>query len=453
MEPSLVLSISDTGIDAAGVATSMATIPLRIGLPLLCLVLSLTDSVRAQKDESIRINALPGVFDYRGSMHAAASGDFVYLVWEDLRNRGLESFNDIYFNRSLDRGVSWLSSDLRLDSNPRINYSHPISPPQLAADGEAVYVVWGDHRNGGRDIFCNRSLDQGATWLVDEQRVDTSEAGSSHSDRPVIAATGNSVIVAWKDWSAGLNGNLLFNDSQDRGATWSSVHRRVDGGQPGRTTSAWIYAADDVLLMSWASTRTGRGNIFFSYSKDGGRNWLSPGKRLSERDFGSGNPIMAVSGDSVYLAWNESDPASQGLNIYFNIPFGSQPYGEGTVGSGGHAPRLEGSDELMRGEEFTLSVTGGLGAAAGVLALGRPGSSASIPLAGGSLLVYPIAQVRALLLSGSPGQPGVGEASQTFSVPSTPDFIGFNVNFQAVFLDSQGTEGVTLSNAVEAWIL
>ena len=39
------------------------------------------------------------------------------------------------------------------------------------------------------------------------------------------------------------------------------------------------------------------------------------------------------------------------------------------------------------------------------------------------------------------------------SIPVVNALLGFNLNFQAAFADAGATDGITLTNGVEAWIL
>jgi hypothetical protein len=104
------------------------------------------------------------------------------------------------FNRSLDSGSTWLPTDVRLDAEPA---GVVTCKQQIAADGSSLCVVWEDSRNGSEDIYCNRSLDGGSTWLDADIRLDTDSAGAARSLRPVLTVAGSVVGATWRDFRNG----------------------------------------------------------------------------------------------------------------------------------------------------------------------------------------------------------------------------------------------------------
>ena len=96
------------------------------------------------------------------------------MTWQDDRNQ--RGIFDIYLNRSLDRGATWLTSDIRLDTD--LSGAPGSLSPQIEASGDSVYVTWVEGREDiftgtAGDIYFNRSLDGGTTWLPSEIRLDT----------------------------------------------------------------------------------------------------------------------------------------------------------------------------------------------------------------------------------------------------------------------------------------
>ena len=78
----------------------------------------------------------------------AAAGNNVYVVWE---GNGTKGYNDILFKVSRNGGSSFMNT---------INLSHRhsfLGPPQIAAAGNNVYVVWdGNGTKGYNDIYFKR---------------------------------------------------------------------------------------------------------------------------------------------------------------------------------------------------------------------------------------------------------------------------------------------------------
>ena len=124
------------------------------------------------------------------------------------------------------------------------------------------------------------------------------------------------------------------------------------------------------------------------------------------------------------------------------------PYGAGLAGSGGHVPRLSGTGSTNLGDDASLAVEGGLGAAPGWLFVGL--ASAALPLKGGTLLVDPAgALLVSLPLSGPAGVPGAGSAQLDVTLPTDPALSGAAAFLQAGWSDPGAAAGLSLSNALE----
>ena len=132
----------------------MDTRAKQLGPRLLLIAYALCPFAMAQKIPDLRLGTdSPGTAASL-SPQIAASGDSVYVTWADQRKGEF----DIYFNRSPDGGTSWLESDLRLNTD-LAGVATSVSP-QIEASGERVYVAWEDERNGESDIYfsCNVPL-------------------------------------------------------------------------------------------------------------------------------------------------------------------------------------------------------------------------------------------------------------------------------------------------------
>jgi len=138
---------------------------------------------------------------------------YISVVWSDLRNGN----SDIYFNYSVDNGVTWQASDKRLDTGDAMGASDSFDT-QLISDGEGhIYTVWKDDRNGGGDIYFNYSMDNGVTWQDSDIRLNTDDAPSVNgSYYPQFCSAGNEhLYVAWNynpDTHSGIHFNYFFID-------------------------------------------------------------------------------------------------------------------------------------------------------------------------------------------------------------------------------------------------
>ena len=122
----------------------------------------------------------------------------VYVVWQDNTTGNY----DIFFTHSSDNGSSF--APIRNLSNN--NGTSQL--PQIAAQGNNVYVVWQDNTTGNYDIFFKRSLSNGTKF--NERNL---SKNNGTSQLPQIAAQGNNVYVVWQDNTPG-NYDILFKRSQ-----------------------------------------------------------------------------------------------------------------------------------------------------------------------------------------------------------------------------------------------
>ena len=418
-----------------------------------------TDGGASWLASDVRLDTDPaGAAVSRGPEIAVSRGT-VYVTWYDERNGGAGR-EDIYLNYSADGGVTWLSSDVRLDTDLAGAASSLF--PQIAVSAFSVYVTWYDERNGsgggGGDIYFNYSADAGVTWLGSDIRLDTDIAGAAGSRTPKIAATGSSVYVAWTDERNGgfLSGeDIYFNYSGNGGASWLTSDVRLDTDTPGsaRSHAPQITSAGTSVHVTWHDERNGgvvANDIYYNHSPDAGRTWLTSDVRLNTDSAGVANsqfPQIAASTPTVYVTWFDDRNGGLGGNdIYFNIPFGLQPYGMGTPGTGGLSPQLETRGRPTHGDVVALDVSNGLGGAAGAMFVGiGSNSKTALPVLGGTVLALPAVAVPVALTE-------VGTGSLFLDLPSAVSVIGVNVNLQGVFLDAGGPQGISMTNGIEMWI-
>lgn len=256
----------------------------------------------------------------------AADGAHVYVAWEDSRSGA----SQIYFNRSADRGLSWEPADMRIDRSPAaVGSSFGV---ELAAASGAVYAVWQDGRNGNLDIYFNRSLDGGVTWEAADTRLDTDVAGAAGSASPRILCEGSRVYVVWNDFRNG-QADVYFNRSTDKGATWDPSDRRVNTGPLSATAfDARLAAEGDSVYAVWTDGRNDTGStglqafdIYFNRSVDEGATWDSDDVRINTNppgSVGSFTPQIGAFEDEVYVAWQDgrNEPLSPlpHQDIYFS---------------------------------------------------------------------------------------------------------------------------------------
>ncbi|MEM7205773.1 MAG: hypothetical protein AAF628_36300 [Planctomycetota bacterium] len=402
----------------------------------------------------VRVPSTPAGTSRVGSPRLVAEGDRVYLVWLDWR--GLFRTNsDVYFNRSLDAGTTWLATDVRLQTSASAPLS--ASHARLAAEGDRVYAVWSDPRDGSRDIYFNRSVDAGATWLSSDVRLDTSSVpGSQSSSSPVIAVDATGVYACWSNQRTSTMTDIRFNRSLDAGVTWLPSDQRLDRGAERHLASKpQLAASGSRVFATWSELRPpGNGtDIYYNRSFDRGTTWHGVDRRLdtgSPRGAESSSDVaLACGDDAVYAVW--LDRRAPRTGIYFNIPFGFGTYARGKFGSGGLVPAISGSGLAVIGQDVTVDVASGLGGTGGAMLIGGPGSKISAVVLGGFIVVNPALTVP-IALDGAAGVAGAGSASLPLTLPPMPALVGAHINCQAALLDPGASFGVALTAGLELWI-
>ncbi|MEM7200749.1 MAG: sialidase family protein [Planctomycetota bacterium] len=288
--------------------------------PTLLLASTLLAPAAAQKAPDVRIDtgSEPGAAAASQPRFAAAGGA-IYAVWADER----DGARDIYFNRSVDRGSSWLADATRLDTDTPPGSAAAVSP-DIAVFGDAVFVTWSERRSGASDVYVNRSLDRGETWLPTPVRVDTEPAGASDSTAPRIAIGGTTVYIVWEDARRPPFRDIYINRSGDGGLSWQPTDTRLDFGTlPGVADSyaPQIAASGASVYVGWLDLRSGRPDVYFNRSTNQGGQWLPLDRRLDTNAPGASSSLtarLAATGNIVFAVWEERRDDLVRGDIYSN---------------------------------------------------------------------------------------------------------------------------------------
>jgi hypothetical protein len=256
----------------------------RLFLLLLVFVLGSPALVWAQKVVNLSKND-----GSSSSAKIASQGSNIYVVWEDneLGNLNL----DIFMARSTNGGKTF---------SPRVNLSNNSGDSvnvQIAVSGNNVYLVWGDNAVTNGDIFFIRSTDGGATFETAQNLVNN----STPSLFPQIAVDGDNVYVVWHE-ASGANADIFFRRSTDGGATFAAAQNLSNNA--GLSMFPQIVVSDGNIYVAWEDDIPGNVDIFFTRSTDGGVSFeavqnLSDNSGLSEKF-----QLGAASGN-VYVVWHD----------------------------------------------------------------------------------------------------------------------------------------------------
>lgn len=251
-----------------------------------------------------------GWFDSHAA-RAYVGGRNVYVVWQDARYGAY----DIFFSASADFGATW-SPAVRLDWDDA--GSSWSGNPTLAADGEGrVVVAWEDRRNGETDVYVTTSLDAGTTWS-DDFRVDTGdEKGAAGSYSPKLALEGQEVVLVWSDLRSGALADIYMNRSVDAGATWLEASVRVDSDAPGASDSVepQVVLRGGVTHVAWREARNITYDIYYRQGTGGAFGAYEQRLNLWQGDQAHAfEPRLVVDGLDVVVAWADERHSLEGGN-------------------------------------------------------------------------------------------------------------------------------------------
>ncbi|MGH9878071.1 MAG: hypothetical protein ACRD5H_10570 [Nitrososphaerales archaeon] len=184
----------------------------------------------------------------------AASGEYVYVVWEGNRNVDPGSnFNAEIFFRVSDDGGETFGSITNLS-----NIYGFSTGPEVAASGNNVYVAWEEALPiectngkleclGNFEIYFRASNDNGSTFGT---TVNLSN-NAMGSENPRIVASGNNAYVVWQDKSPQQNGryNVLFRTINADG-TLGNV---LDISKSGSSVVPKIAVSGNYLHVVWSA--------------------------------------------------------------------------------------------------------------------------------------------------------------------------------------------------------
>ena len=289
----------------------------------------------------VRVDSGPGAERrYLQPWSISVVDDNVYVAWTDERHGS--SNDEIFFNYSTDRGVTWageqriengyaegagavrgwrftvtdassvdnlyfiIAVDPDTSSNEELyatvgrtdvlgSFLSPVHIPVLPAGtanvdgidaiayGSNVYVVWQDDRNGIDDVWYQISIDRGQTWHTSDTQVDDplDTTGDAQHD-PSIEVMGATVVVAWQEQKpAGAPEQLRANVSQTYGGIWKG-DTQIGSYIPGTddVDSAEVMVCAGRPFITWDDDRTGDDEIYVAVSADVGTTWM-PDVRLS----------------------------------------------------------------------------------------------------------------------------------------------------------------------------
>ncbi len=259
--------------------------------------------------EEIRLSSetLPGVYLSYGHSMAANSEGGVYCAWSEERN----GKPDIYVSSSGDFGRTW-TVPARIDRENLPGFSSSGHVKLACNDSSTVYALWESDRDGERDIYFNRSLDGGRSWLFNPVRIDTMNAsGTTTSMNCVLKCNGTSEVMAvWQDYVNG-EADIYFSSSSDSGSGWTAPVRLDSGDFPGSSASISpvMEVNEKEVAVVWYDLQNGEADIYLSRKNPEALVWSEPVRiDLLDNDgeHSSFSPALAFGKEGdIFSVWSD----------------------------------------------------------------------------------------------------------------------------------------------------
>ncbi len=318
-------------------------------------------SVRADKDATGA-----DAFFIRSAVAQAGAPDKIVVVWESLKGSGSSVTTDVYLQASVDGGVTWKATDVRVNSvvgvaelpvlatdgagrafiawrdqragnaevyadvynfatgalagNKAISGGHPSQAITISADAgnPNVYIAWTDLRAQKKAIRVNRSTNFGAAFAADGVIVNP-DSTFADADAPALIARAGKVVVAWEDTRNG-SADIRVNHSTNAGATWLTQTSRADlGTTPGGSASthpSLAFGAGNVVYVTWEDARSGQRDIYANHSFDAGTTFQPLDLRLDVGLAGAPSPAGGADSRSPFALANNA--GTRGVAIWID---------------------------------------------------------------------------------------------------------------------------------------
>lgn len=218
----------------------------------------------------------------------AVSGSNVHIVWRDNRDGNQE----IYYKNSTDGGLTW-GADVRLTINTSFSWM-----ANIAVYNSFVHIVWQDNRDGNYEIYYKRSPDGGLSWGVDTRLTNN----SAISEVPSISVSDQNVHIVWGDQRDG-NKEIYYKRSSDGGISWGADTRFTSNSAISDYPCIAVY--NSVLHIVWHDNRDGNTEIYYKPSTDGGLNWGTD-TRLTNNPSSSEYTSVSIAGNNLHIVWQDN---------------------------------------------------------------------------------------------------------------------------------------------------
>lgn len=247
---------------------------------------------------------------------AIDDADIIYYAWisfDRFANTG-----DVVMRKSYDGGTTW-GPLIKVSDSPETILS---DKPWIVTDGDDVFAVWADYNSGFVDIRFARALG-GNNSFEPSVRVNDVSGFSGRNGACVAVGPNREIYVTW--WDGRLDEGIYFAKSTDLGRTFGP-NKKIAGTPWSPSVAPYRVSAitgmsvgpDGSIHVIWTNfSNSTDWDIYYSRSIDGGETF-SPPLRVNSDDSGKGQfmPWIDVDGAGiVHTVWYDNRTGR--LEIYY----------------------------------------------------------------------------------------------------------------------------------------
>ena len=206
-------------------------------------VIFLGSSLCAQQAREMQIVSAGIQGPPTGISIASENADTSALMFRDSGNE------TVWLRLSDGRGLQW-SPPVRLDDDTTgaVKETHKHS---LQVDGNKIYAAWLDQRNGpGSDLYFTSSLDGGLSWSPTNIRLDDGFASGNNIVRNYRLASSGNDLAALISTDDG-NERLFITWSNDGGATWAPAESVTSHNGTADIDDIALVCSNDFAYIAW----------------------------------------------------------------------------------------------------------------------------------------------------------------------------------------------------------
>ncbi|MDA1260152.1 MAG: sialidase family protein [Planctomycetota bacterium] len=249
----------------------------------------------------------------------STSGDLTAAIWNDGSTGGS---NHVYVSTSDGRGLTW-TAPVQVDQDPGAAKKYTQSD-SVHVFGDSIYVFWSDERNSTTtdEIFFNVSHDRGVTWGT-EQRMDKGYPAGTGAIRDWRVgaqqgfSAGNDLFVLMQsvDPTNSADEELHIAITTDGGTTWGNAPMPDPLLTSGDVDNIGIAIDGAFIHLAWAGDGFGGSSfdaLYYQRSDNFGVTWSNANPIiLSSAPAGGGDVEFEVHVDTdntsslVAVGWLE----------------------------------------------------------------------------------------------------------------------------------------------------